>query len=80
MSEFDRITALTATPIIITPDMDDAKFAHEFQQMKVRSSAAAALIHGEISIDDYLDTLAECGVDIDDALDTWTGDPLLMDG
>lgn len=78
MSEFDRITELTATPIIITSEMDESEFAHEFGLMMTRSQAAADLVSGEISIDDYLDTIAECGVDIDDALDCWTSGYSLM--
>jgi len=80
MSEFDRITALTATPIVITSDFDVAQFEYEFRLMQTRSKAASDLIHGHISIDDYLDTLAECEVDVDAALECWTSDPALMAG
>ena len=78
MSEFDRVTTLTATPIIISPDMDESEFAHEFRLMTIRSNAAAELVTGQITIDDYLDTLAECDVDVDDALDCWTSGGSLM--
>jgi hypothetical protein len=78
MSEFDRVTALTATPIIITAEMDDAQFEYEFGLMQIRARAAADLIVGHISIDDYLDTLAECDVDVDEALECWTSDSVLM--
>jgi hypothetical protein len=78
MSEFDRITELTATPIIITAEMDESEFAHEFRLMQTRSQAAAALVAGEIRIDDYLDTLAECEVDVDEALGCWTNGYSLM--
>jgi hypothetical protein len=78
MSGFDRITELTATPIIITANMDESEFAHEFGLMMTRSQAAAALVAGEIRIDDYLDTIAECGVDVDEALDCWTEGYSLM--
>jgi hypothetical protein len=78
MSEFDRSLALTSTPMIITADMDAAELEYEFELMMTRSAAAASLIYGQISIDDYLDTIAECGVDVDEALEEWTSDPLLM--
>lgn len=80
MGEFDQITALTATPIVITNDFDIAQFSFEFELMQIRSNAAADLIHGNISIDDYLDTLAECSIDVDAALECWTSDPALMMG
>jgi hypothetical protein len=78
MSEFDRLTELTATPIIITSEMDESELEYEFLLMMTRSEAAAALINGEIRIDDYLDTLAECEIDVDDALDCWASGYSLM--
>jgi hypothetical protein len=51
--------------------MDESEFAYEFGLMMIRSKAAAALVAGEIRIDDYLDTLAECEVDVDEALECW---------
>jgi hypothetical protein len=78
MSEIDRLTSLIATPIIITNHMDDEEFAYEFELMKIRSQAAADFIHGEITVDDYLDTLAECEIDVDDALECWTEGGSLM--
>ena len=78
MSEFDRLTALTATPIIITTELDDAQFEYEFGLMQIRAAAAADFIAGDISVSDYLDTLAECEIDVDAALECWTSDPVLM--
>jgi hypothetical protein len=65
--------------MIITKHMDDDELAHEFDLMMIRSQAAADLIHGEITIDDYLDTLAECEVDVDHALECWGEGGSLMD-
>jgi hypothetical protein len=79
MSQFDKLTELTATPIIITSNMDESEFAYEFGLMMIRSQAAKNLIAGAIQIDDYLDTLAECEVDIDDALDCWSSGCSLID-
>jgi hypothetical protein len=74
----DRITNLTATPIIITKNMSGDELDYEYDLMMIRSQAAADLIHGVITIDGYLDTLAECEVDVDDALDCWTSGYSLM--
>lgn len=75
----DLNASLTATPMIITPDMGEAEIATEFNLMLSRSQAAADFTQGKISIDDYLDTLAECGVDVDGVLDTWEYGGLLME-
>ncbi len=74
----ENITALTATPIIITKGMDESEFEHEFRLMMNRSKASSLFISGDISVDDYLDTLAECEIDVDDALDCWTRGYSLM--
>jgi hypothetical protein len=74
----DVRASLTATPIIITPDMGEEEIRAEWELMLIRSYAAADFNQGKISVDDYLDTLAECGVDVDGVLDTWEYGGLLM--
>lgn len=75
----DRLTSLTATPIIITNQMDEAELAYEYDLMLIRSQATADLIHGKITIDDYLDTIAECEIDVDEALDCWSSGGSMME-
>lgn len=79
MNEIDSLTSLTATPIIITNNMSDEELEYEYELMKVRSQAAKELIEGQITVDDYLDTLAECEVNVDDALDCWVSGGSLME-
>ena len=60
-----------AAPLIIHADMDESAFRCEFARMQVRAAATADFVAGELDLDDYLDTIEDSGVDIDDALETW---------
>ena len=60
-----------ATPIIIYPQMDEAEFQYELARMKVREAATTEFAMGQIDAENFLEILAECGTDIDDALRDW---------
>jgi hypothetical protein len=72
MNSVESILSLTETPMIITNQMSDDELEHEFTLMRIRGKAQEALIHGRITVDDFLDTIAECEIDVDDALEHWT--------
>jgi hypothetical protein len=61
-----------ATPLIIHTEMDEAAFQYELARMRVREAATAEFVAGEIEVDDFLDALQDSGIDVDDALKTWS--------
>ena len=61
-----------ATPLIIHTEMDEAAFQYELARMLVREAATAEFVAGEIEVDDFLDALQDSGIDVDDALKTWS--------
>lgn len=61
-----------ATPLIIHAEMDEAAFRYELARMRVRQAATAEFVAGEIEVDDFLDALQDSGIDVDDALKTWS--------
>lgn len=71
--------SLTATPIIIDPDMNREDIRREWESMMIRSQASADFIEGKISVDDYLDTIAEEGDYADQILQAWEYGDLLME-
>ncbi len=67
-----------ATPLIIHAEMDEAAFLYELARMRVREAATAEFVAGEIEVDDFLDALQDSGVDVDDALKTWSSGQSFM--
>lgn len=61
-----------ATPLIIHAEMDETAFQYELARMRVREAATAEFVAGEIEVDDFLDALQDSGIDVDDALKTWS--------
>jgi hypothetical protein len=61
-----------ATPLIIHAEMDESAFRYELARMRVREAATAEFVAGEIEVDDFLDALQDSGIDVDDALKTWS--------
>ena len=61
-----------ATPLIIHAEMDESAFRYELARMQARQAATAEFVAGEIEVDDYFDMLQESGVDVDDALKSWS--------
>jgi hypothetical protein len=72
MSHADTFEQHLATPIIIHPEMDEAGFLYELARMQVREAATAEFVAGRLEVADYLDVLDDSGVDVDDALKTWS--------
>jgi hypothetical protein len=60
-----------ATPIIITSEMDESTFRYEYERMRLRSDVTREFVAGRLDVSDYLEGLAEGGVDVDAAIDTW---------
>lgn len=67
-----------STPLIIHAEMDEAAFLYELARMRVREAATAEFVAGEIEVDDFLDALQDSGVDVDDALKTWSSGQSFM--
>lgn len=67
-----------ATPFIITAQMDEDEFKYEFAKMMLRSTATEEFVAGRIDESDFLETLAECGEDIDAALAGWESGRTLL--
>jgi hypothetical protein len=40
--------------------------------MNARASATAEFVTGDLDLEDYLEVLADCGIDIDTALADWS--------
>lgn len=61
-----------ATPLIIHAEMDESAFRYELARMQARQAATAEFVAGEIEVDDFFDMLQESGIDVDDALKSWS--------
>lgn len=61
-----------ATPIIIHAGMGESEFRYELARMRARTSATAEFAAGQLDLEDYLEVLADCGIDIDTALADWS--------
>jgi hypothetical protein len=61
-----------ATPILIHAGMDESALRQELVKMRVRASATADFVRGELDTEDFLEVLADCGIDIDTALADWS--------
>lgn len=68
----DTFDNYLATPIIILPGMGESEFEYELARMKARASATAEYVAGLLDLEDYLEVLADCGIDIDTALADWS--------
>lgn len=55
------LTEHLASGVVVSPNMSDEEFRHEFELMAIRNQAAGDLVRGEISVDVYEDILSECG-------------------
>lgn len=60
-----------ATPVILTPGMDDGAIGHGFDQMLNRSRASHDFVSGKISAEDFAEALYENGYDPDVTFDLW---------
>jgi hypothetical protein len=60
-----------ATPIVITTEMDEATFQYEYQRMMLRAEVTAEFVRGRLEVSDYLEGLAEGGIDVDEAIKAW---------
>lgn len=72
MRSADTFEDHLATPIIIHREMDESAFRYELARMNARASATAEFAAGQLDLEDYLEVLADCGVDIDTALADWS--------
>jgi hypothetical protein len=61
-----------ATPLIIHAEMDEAAFRYELARMQARQAATAEFVAGEIEVDDFFDMLQDSGVNVDNALKSWS--------
>jgi hypothetical protein len=61
-----------ATPIILSQGMTESDFRYELERMNARASATAEFVTGDLDLEDYLEVLADCGIDIDTALADWS--------
>jgi hypothetical protein len=61
-----------STPLTIVPDMSLVDLELEVNLMLIREMATAEFLAGTIDGYDWLDTLAECGYDVDTAVRDWT--------
>jgi hypothetical protein len=61
-----------ATPLIIHAEMDESAFRYELARMQARQAATAEFVAGEIEVDDFFDMLQESGVNVDNALKSWS--------
>jgi hypothetical protein len=61
-----------ATPLIIHAEMDESAFRYELARMQARQAATAEFVAGEIEVDDFFDMLQDSGVNVDNALKSWS--------
>jgi hypothetical protein len=58
--------------LVIVPDMSLVDLEREVNLMLIREMATAEFLDGTIDAYDWLDTLDECGYDVDAAVRDWT--------
>jgi hypothetical protein len=67
-----------ATPLIITPHMDEEEFNLELKKQLLRADATKEFFQGNLTVGEFLECLDANGVDPFSACDSWgRGQPLI---